>query len=512
MSKIKLLRNILSLISNDYVIFTGIFFAASFIGILNHELWLDEAHHWLLARDSISISNLITNTRYEGHPILWNIILFYISRISLDPFWMQFLHIIISSTVVFIFFKNAPFSRLFKIMFIFGYFMFFEYNLVSRNYAIGVLFLFLACSVYKSRKERFVLFAILLAIANNTHAIFIVITSCLIFVTLIECIQEKGRFLNSKISIGITIFVIGTLLSVLQIIPPSDTSFFERAENFSLLQRISKSFITFFKGVFVISDFRTIHFWNSHLIVNLNKSFAAVLGILSLSIPCFLFFKNKFILLYVYLGILGTGGFFFVTQLSAPRYFGMNFLIIITALWMEHYHSFKKNLLNSSFSRPTLQRIKKGLLYSILGIQMISGVTAYSFDFFLPFSGSKQTITYLKKSNLIGKVIITKWCGGTPLSSYLEKPVFFTNANNFQSYCIWNRQNSLISNSEIKLINTIENTVKNEEQSVIFISLEPLNLENVKNINDSMEYQFLKSFNKNIVSKESYYIYEISKK
>ena len=57
-----------------------LFFLLSLFGVINHEIWLDESHHWLLARDSTSLSDLIKNTRYEGHPIPWNILLYFLSR------------------------------------------------------------------------------------------------------------------------------------------------------------------------------------------------------------------------------------------------------------------------------------------------------------------------------------------------------------------------------------------------------------------------------------------------
>src|SRR5690349_8080021 len=58
-------------------------------GVYHHEIWLDEAHHWLLARDSDSFSNLVYHARYDGHPLLWNLILFALTRFTYDPFWMQ---------------------------------------------------------------------------------------------------------------------------------------------------------------------------------------------------------------------------------------------------------------------------------------------------------------------------------------------------------------------------------------------------------------------------------------
>ncbi len=488
-----------------------IFFVLSFIGITHHELWLDESHSWLLGRDSNSLSDLIINTSYEGHPILWNIILFYINRFSSNPFWMQLLHIIISSIAVFIFLKKAPFSLLFKILFIFGYFIFFEYNIISRNYGLGVLFLFCALAIYKDRHEKFILFITFLAIANHVHSIFIILSCALLGIIFLEMILKEDFFLKKKFLIGTLIFGGITALSVIQIIPPSDSIYFERTTDLSVFEKLSRSAITFFKGVFFIPDFRMLHFWNTHLIVNLSRPFAIILGIISIFIPCFLFFKNKLVMIYAYLGILGTIVFFFVTQVSAPRFFGVHFLLIITGLWINHYYPFQTNIINSKLPLMLLKNIKKSLIYSMLITQMIVGITAFYMDLTLPFSNSKQTITYLKTSNLNNKMVITQGCGGTPLSSYLEKPIFFLDADSYESFCKWNRRIPIVQNPEKALNDSLQKVLNNVNQSVIFISTHSLNTEKQMTLSNSLNYKFLKGFNSSIVKQESYYIYEISK-
>ncbi len=504
----------LNLVTKDYFIFTVIFFVLSFIGVLHHEIWLDEAQHWLLARDSKSIPNLITNTQYEGHPILWNILLFFISRFSLNPFWMQLLHIIISTSAIFIFFKNAPFSRIFKIVFIFGYFTFFEYNLISRNYALGMLFLFLVCSTYKYRKEKFVLFASLLALTSNTHAIFVVISCCIMLIVFIDHIQKNGLRMPIKMSIGLSIFVIGTILAIIQIIPPSDTLFFENTNELKIYQRIPKAFVVFFKGLFTIPDVRTIHFWNTNLIINLSKPIAVILCITSLLIPCFLFFKNKIVLLYVYLSFLGIILFFFITQLSDTRYLGINYLIIISGLWINSYYAFEKNKLNSLISLSFLKKTKKAIVYSILGIQLISGIFAYCIDITNPFTNAKQTITFLKKTGITNKIIVSKTSDGTELSCYLQRPIYFAYSNQYQSYFISRNPPPNRNNLKESIIKSLENLIKEKKESIVLILNEPFfkakNTNNWLTINKEIKYKLLQKFEESIFNR-NYYIYEVSK-
>ncbi|MEX0290293.1 MAG: hypothetical protein AB3N14_14395, partial [Flavobacteriaceae bacterium] len=202
----------------------------------------------------------------------------------------QLLHILISTAAVWVFLKHAPFQRTIKILFIFGYFMLFEYTLISRNYALGVLFLFLACSMYETRRERFVLFSLFLALTCNTHAIFFVISCSLMFVTLIEVGLRDGLSFKANLITGTLIFAVGSLLAIAQMIPPSDTGFFEGINTISLYDRITKSVVGFFKGIVVLPKLNTIHFWNTNLLISYNGALAGVLAAFSLFIPYFLFF------------------------------------------------------------------------------------------------------------------------------------------------------------------------------------------------------------------------------
>src|SRR5689334_12623345 len=94
-----------------YFIILICFSVLSVVGVLNHEVWLDEAHHWLFARDSDSIQELWSNMRYDGHPILWNILLFYISRISRDVIGMQLLNVVLAVAAIGVFLFCSPYKK-----------------------------------------------------------------------------------------------------------------------------------------------------------------------------------------------------------------------------------------------------------------------------------------------------------------------------------------------------------------------------------------------------------------
>lgn len=488
-----------------YLIFlTLLYFAISFVGILHHELWLDESHHWLLARDSNSVIDLIKNTQYEGHPIFWNFLLFIITRFTLNPFWMQFLHILISTTTVIVFLNKAPFSWKFKTLFIFGYFMIFEYNLISRNYILGVLFLFLACAVYKNRKEKFILLCIYLAIASNTHLIFAVVSFALFLTLLFERFYEKDFINKRAFRIGVGIFVFGILLSALQILPPDDTRFFNAANQIPLYEKFTKGVISLFKGLITIPDFRTIHFWNSNLLVNLSKPISAIFGLLVYFLPIILFYKNKKVLFFTYVALIGTQVFFYTTQLSSTRYDGMNYVIIIMALWIENYHDKTTNKFTF---------LKKPIITILLLIQLFSGIYAYSMDFKHPFCVAKETVDYLKLKKINTNNVISITCDGTLISPFLEKKVYFLCDGSLQSYCHWN--SDCTTNISHQTIVDLISTYMASHNYAIYVSNFPItnNFQSSKwvKIDDKTKVRFLKKFDNSIVRKADYYIFEVSK-
>ncbi|MFT5891060.1 MAG: hypothetical protein ACI9Y7_001159 [Dokdonia sp.] len=508
---------------SNYAVYgiTVLFFALSLWGITRHELWLDEAHHYLLARDSSSLLNLFTNTRYEGHPIAWNLLLYGITRISTNPIWMQVFHISIMTLTVGIFLKKAPFSWTFKLLFIFGYFMFYEYNILSRNYNLGILFVFLACSIYHQRAVKFIGIAILLGLACNSHAIFLILAGTLMAMITLERLTTKELRISKSTWIGILVFGVLALISILQILPPTDTSFFDRGGDVSFLEKIPKSISPFFKGIFIMPDVTIHSFWNSHILVNYSKPIAGIVAIGSLAVPYLLFYKNRNLVIYMYVGIFVTGLFFYITLLNAARYYGILYLFLITALWVEK--SAFANLprrqagakkIVAILSENTLERIRPVLIYSILGLHFIAGMYAFTMDISKPFTTAKQTAQYLKESNLQDKIIATKACNGTALSAYTGKSAYFTKTESFESYCTFNRPSLQFKQGTDATIASIKQLLKRNKESIIFITHEPFFDATQNKVwivdNEAIRIESLTQFKGSIINKGNHYVYEIS--
>src|SRR6516225_3589257 len=157
-------------------------------------MWRDEIQAWLLARNSTSVPNLFANVKYSGHPALWYLLLMPLTRISHSPTAMQALHLLIATSTMYVFTRYSPFTTVQKLLFSFGYFPFYEYSIISRNYGLGVLLIFVFCSLFEKRYTNFLTIGLVLLLLSHTSVFALIITMVLFFDLLIDCFYFTQRY------------------------------------------------------------------------------------------------------------------------------------------------------------------------------------------------------------------------------------------------------------------------------------------------------------------------------
>ncbi|HEX5708379.1 MAG TPA: hypothetical protein VFX96_13835, partial [Pyrinomonadaceae bacterium] len=209
---------------------TAAFASVALFTALRHEMWRDELQAWLIASGSGTFAELVWNMRYDGHPPLWYLLLYAASRVTSDPLAMKLLHVSVATASVLIFARRAPFTRLQKTLFAFGYFPLYEYAAISRNYALGVLCLFAFCAAYRasaSEKNYFVL-SLMLALLANTSAYGLMIALAFAVMLAYELWRARGdgrALLKAKwreLLAAAVVFATGVGVSAAQILPPAD--------------------------------------------------------------------------------------------------------------------------------------------------------------------------------------------------------------------------------------------------------------------------------------------------
>src|SRR5271165_1192867 len=80
--------------------------------IVRHQMWRDELDGWTWAMESPSLAALLHLVPYEGHPPLFFILLFAISRLTSNPLGMKLLHAALAAATVGVVVAKAPWPRL----------------------------------------------------------------------------------------------------------------------------------------------------------------------------------------------------------------------------------------------------------------------------------------------------------------------------------------------------------------------------------------------------------------
>jgi hypothetical protein len=194
--------------------------------IAHHEMWRDELHCWLVARDSPMPWDVVRGRAYDGQPPLWYLLLWVLQKVTGDPRAMQIVHVGIATAAVWVFASRAPFSRPVRALFPFGYFLAYEYAALSRCYGLALLLALLLCVCHPERLERPWRTALLLAALALTTTVSTVVAAAYTAVLLVDAIGLARRRdpRARRALVPIVAGVLGFVGAALCAWPPADST------------------------------------------------------------------------------------------------------------------------------------------------------------------------------------------------------------------------------------------------------------------------------------------------
>ena len=414
----------------------------------HHEMWRDEMQAWLIARDSASpIEVLYHLNRYDGHPGLWHLCLYALKLITRSPIIMQPFHLIIATVSAYVFLRFSPFTRLQRTLFVFGYLPFYEYAIICRNYALGVLLLLLFCALFRDWRRRLPLlgFILLLMCHTSVHALIIVIA---ILIGLCwEMRTNTDRPPRREIGIGLGLILFGIVTAIIQLKPSGPNlgistgwrTEFELDYFLRALTILPKAFIP-------IPEF-TLRYWNTYLLDRLPAAdeVKCVLAVLILLFALFLFIRKPMAFLMYLFGTVGLLAFFYSKRFGFIRHWGFLFMAFIAANWLCHYCRDLPKLKFNFFNR--LNGISLGLARNLgvvltvfFALHLVGGVAAAIMDYKYPFSNGKAVAQFIKTENLDEMIIAAEAPDDVTLEilGYLEKDTFYyPRTRRFGSFIPW---------------------------------------------------------------------------
>ena len=491
----------------------------------HHEMWRDEIQAWLLARDSTSLFNLFANLKYEGHPGLWHLCLMPLSRISHSPVMMQMLHLLITGVTVYLFVRYAPFNWFQKLLFCFGYFVLYEYAIVARNYALGLLLITVFCVLFRERYKRFIWVGCVLFLLAHTsvHALIVVIA-----IGIALCCEYVfgGRFLkplNEEIAaiedkrsiwIGFTLIGIGIMTAVLQLNPPPDTGF-AVAWNFNYnAKRVNDIVKLIFRAYLPIPK-TTLHFWGSNVLTSypLFQTIQVPLCYFLMLFSVLVFLKRPTALLTYFISTFGLLTFFYIKYHGSIRHHGFLFLTFLMCCWIYRESpavnfSTAEQAETDSTVNQVFNVAGTAVLTLLLICHAVGGVIAVRMEHRHIFSYGKLTAEYIKSQDMQGLPMIgNKDSAVSPVVGYLQEPrqIYYPRSSRFGSFIRWDkaRTDSISKRRVIEAAKTLSNE---KSQAVLIILNGSLSAKQI----EQYKLSFLVKFTGSTVRDEGFYLYLMS--
>lgn len=497
------------------------------VGILHHELWRDETQSWLLARDSASPLDLLRNSKFEGHPLLWHYCLFVLSRFSRSLLMMQGFNLLLAVGSVMLIVKKSPFTLLQRGLIAFGYFSLYEYSMIARSYGLSVFLAFLFCALYCRGRPAFWGLTVALALLANTSILGLVISLALAIALYYRLTLSPQR---KALGAHLFVLVIAWVASAFQIgrsllqpmgiegfdadaraaaagMPTAQEAVQRTAESTLIagkLENLDKVLQIFLKSFLPLPNF-SFHFWNEHLLENdrlrtveglwLLLLSALLVGLILLMVFQLLRKTPLFLSIYM-LGSAGMIGLFIFVHRGTTRHHGHLFILLLACLWLAHWS--RRHLAKEP------ARLFSLLFTSILWVQAFTGLYAYASDILYPFSASYQTAQIIQTNAALKNlpIIGINQRPVSTLSAYLDRPIYFPESRQLGSF--WD-----ISYPEYKEEGLVIEAIAayaEDHPSFLAVLTAPVNVADFEAI---ARVSYLTYVGPSIVEDEAFYLYQI---
>jgi len=384
------------------------------MALAKHELWGDEIHSWNIARSSTGLIDLLHNSRYEGHPPLWYVVLFSITRITHDPEYMKIAQAVFAIAMVYLVLFRSPFPVFIRVLIPFGYYFAFEYAALSRNYAIALVLAFLTAWVLTRKPRRRELwFFVLVFLLASTHLLGLLLALSFVAYHAWEEGSGQGTWRRSLMHLAIGGLI--CLPAAIQIAPPGDRQLNLRfwldiwtdRQWDIIAQAPLKAFVP-------MPETHELHFWNTNTLVRRimegDHGMAVVRGcaVLLLAVWFFLLRKVRGSMVFMATNVLLTAAVAFLFPLTSARYVGFIWVGFLIASWLYLRE------------RP-LSRAHQLFLSVVLVIHVIAGAFALNRDRTQPFSNASKVRELYAQVPAGAMVVTDYWCLNN-LSAFLDRP------------------------------------------------------------------------------------------
>lgn len=414
------------------IVILAVYAVFTFVMLLHHEIWADEAQVWLVVRD-LSPVGIFEHVRTEGHPLLWYLMVFPFVKIlhfSNAIFSMQLLNWLIVLAGMAVLFFKSPFNIYVKssILLSSGFLYWFPLN--ARSYCLIPFLIFLLGGIYNRRKENPVIYGLLIILLANTHIIVFGFCSALAMLFAYESIKSR----NKKAIVSASIVLLSLLSIVLYLFGAQNENFV--VKDYSKTVDLAYIKAIYSKVIFYLHGF--VNIFNT-LLISLFLIFCGVI----------FFVKNKKIFfIYVFTLLYQFSIYVFVWGILSQRAYILLLVII-----------FCFQVIYREIERPVIKNIITVMLVSVFLFSFPEAIRLLKQDYLYEFSGGRKTAEFIKKNIPQDAFIVTNYPITTvSISVYLPKnkwKFYYDGYNDFYTYAAWNKV-SMNSQAPVNIIKHLQ--------------------------------------------------------
>lgn len=493
----------------------ALFFLLSLYMIVHHEAWRDEAQPWLIARDSPSFLSVVRQMNREGTPGLWFYMAYPLARAGLPFFGMQLVNLLIVLCIVAIVMRCAPFPRYQKVLFIFGYYIFYEYNVIVRTYVLSVLFLVAIAALYKYRFTKPVAYSLLVLLLANTNVHGIIVAAILAGAYLLESLISGGAWSKRTVRLAFSLMVLGLVAAMCQTV-----TFEERAECWAGWHwepsrlRISEVFYALELAFLPVSGHPffsgpgEVNFWGS-VLVRYPACIPVAVPLFGASVALLL---RKRVPLAIYLGsTLGLLSLFWLKYPGARRHIGFIYISFIVATWISECYQDAP-----SPPRGFLRTKCPACVFTtLLLLQLLGSAQAVYHDLRYDFSPAKRVAGYLEEHGYLGDDFFIAAFPSTKAQAvalYLPKPhsrIFQVECERFGTYAAHTRE-FMRDQATLRIEDVVRRVDRGMQGGHYRAAVLILNERMDGNAGFAARYELIASFERHIAEDEPLYIYRLN--
>ena len=285
-----------------YITIFIIYVIINTILMLHHEPWRDEVHSWLMAKE-LNLKQLFIESKFDGHPILWQCILMPFAKLNFPIITLNIIGLIITSIATAIFIFKSKANIILKIFAVFSIPFTYVYSANARNYGLILLILMIISAIYEDRYKHSILYSILICLLIHTHSLAWGIVAGL---TITFHFEEIYKYLKNKtnqvpikdILIGLTLIIANTIIVIYELMGTGNTNYDTQisSSNSNIISFIIMLFImltlTLLYNIFILKG----HYKEYEILF---LGFAFSILIYTLYYPCITY--QRYVLAFVYL-------------------------------------------------------------------------------------------------------------------------------------------------------------------------------------------------------------------